>query len=384
MYTESDKRILYIIGPMLVLTCVSIVWAFIYLIFVKEDTAPTTVAITVTTIEEIGAPAPKGSNILTEDEFEIYAKTSEAFSYTTYEEYYADASTQISIVERNNVGDANKELYDITSQNFNVYYGNNRISPLFPMAVANVETPSRADHNLTWSALYPSKYAPVDKMDTFNVCDVANNPDILAPLSAEVSTRDRGALQMSPTYGTSNKSINETMSGTEADKLKQNGYPSGASRWASGASTSPGDRFYLPDVCKRMQAAMQGQVDNMFKNNYTPATDMQLIAMCAMGHHSSGVWYHKDKNKTVGKWKSGQLAYEYATKIGNADFVNYLDDAVKEDNIYFLSSTQATNIYKEYFGDCDFSKYCTRDIVCTYPIKVMYNYLKLKQLYNGE
>jgi hypothetical protein len=88
------------------------------------------------------------------------------------------------------------------------------------MALANVETPGRADNSITWSSLFPSKYADVSTMGTFDVTTVLSDPKIYAALSSEYSTKYRGALQMSTTYGTGNSAINRQMSGSEVSKLK--------------------------------------------------------------------------------------------------------------------------------------------------------------------
>ena len=149
-----------------------------------------------------------------------------------------------------NISDANSALYDLADKYFQVYYGSMRLSPITPLAIANVETPGRADNNVTWSALFPSKYVPINMLYTMDVTTVLSSESIYKPLSTEYSTRDRGALQMSPTYGTNNDYFNRLMSDSEVDKLSTIS-DSKHENWIKGASSKRGDRFYVPDVCLR-------------------------------------------------------------------------------------------------------------------------------------
>ena len=243
-----------------------------------------------------------------------------------------------------------------------------------------METPGRANHDVTWSALFPSKIVPIDLLDTMDVTTVISNPEYFKPLSTEYSTRDRGALQMSPTYGTGLKEYNALMSGTEKEKLSKVS-TANYSSWVSGASDKPGDRFKVSDVCLRLGGSMQQAIQFMIKNDYKPKSDLHLIAMCAMHHHNSGVWYFKDKNKSVGRWLSGAKAYEWSAAISDDAMLKALSDyARSNENVYFIDSKQAVEIYKSVYST-PMSEYATKDIVCTYPIKVLYAYIKLCMLY---
>lgn len=317
---------------------------------------------------------------LTVTEFETFEASGSESSFSTSEGFSSTSPVTVQTSTSKSVSYANKELYEISNEYFDVTYGSTKVSPLFPMALANVETPSRADNSKTWSALFPSKYVDVSLMRTFCVTDVVKDETIFKALSSEVSTRDRGALQMSPTYGTNYDYINKMMSGAEKAKLKtvdNNGHAS----WVSGASDSPGDRFYLPDVLLRMRGASTKQIENMIKNDYQPSSDLQLIAMLAMGHHSSGVWYHSNHSKSVGCWKSGEAAFTYASKFSDDAFTDKIIAYAKQSNKLYIDSNTAKSIYSSVYTD-SLNTYATKDIVCTYPIKAVYAYVKLSLLYN--
>ena len=373
-----DKKKLVIAGIVFLMLVLVEVFVIDYAISKRDDND--NIVINDLEIIDFGVDVPTGKHKMSIEEFEVFKTSDAGSSFESYEDYVTSASVvQVNTESKVNASGANEELYNVSDEYFIVYYNNDRVSPIFPMALANVETPSRADNSKTWSALFPSKYVSTDLMRTFDVTNVVTDSNVYKALSSEVSTRDRGALQMSPTYGTNNSEINKLMSGTEKDKLKTVD-TSKCSSWASGASSSPGDRFYLPDVLLRMRAASNLQISNMIKNDYQPETDMQLVAMLAMGHHSSGVWHFNNHNKSVGCWKSGELAFTYAKKLGNSEFVNAVKDYASNSDKLYIDNNVAKTIYCKVYPE-SFSTYSTKDIVCTYPIKVMYAYIKLSMLY---
>lgn len=326
---------------------------------------------------------PVGSTQLTREEFAALQEAGLMQQFETYENYTASGSlSSMEYMTAQVTADGvNRTIYDIADSNFNVWYGEMRVSPIVPMAISNVETPGRADHSITWSSLFPSKIVPIDYLETFDVTSVISNQTWYQALSSEYSTRDRGCLQMSPTYGTGNSTINAMMSGTEKDKLAQVD-TSDYAWWVSGASDQPGDRFYLPDVCLRMTGAMQAQTQYMLTNDYVPKTDMQLVAMLIVSHHNSGVWCYKDHNKSVGAWRSGQKCYDWCEVITQQNVIDKLTELAMSSDQCFIDSNVANQICTE-LGINNYSEYSTKSIVCTYPIKALYAYIKLCILYTS-
>ena len=168
---------------------------------------------------EYASHVPSGTSVMSEEEFDALQGTT---TFETYVDYVASVDTSFkSTTPTITASGANADLFDYCDKYFHVYYGAVRLSPIFPMALANVETPGRADFTKTWSSLFPSAVADVSKMGTFCITDVVANSKTFYTLSTEYSTRDRGALQMSPTYGTNNSTVNSMMSGNEVDKLSK-------------------------------------------------------------------------------------------------------------------------------------------------------------------
>lgn len=334
------------------------------------------------TITNTGMAVPEYSKEgITKDIYEEFIAGTTGSTYTSYEDFMSQSDTLMGQESAAiSATGANRDLYLAADQYFICYYGSQRLSPVFPMAISNVETPGRADNSVTWSALFPSKYIDVSQMLTADVTTVASDPRVLSALSREVSTRDRGSLQMSPTYGTSNDAVNSEMSGTEKDKLAKID-TSSCSSWASGASDSPGDRFFLPDVCRRLSAAMSQSISYMLKNDYVPQNDIQLLAMCAMSHHNSGVWYYGDKSRPIGSWKSGGAAYELTVKLSSQEFISVLTESVRESTDLYIDTGKAEKLWSRAYPNESLSQYTSNSIVYSYPIKALYAYLKLCMLY---
>lgn len=383
MNTENSRLSIHDISILAVCVLISIIAIIVAIGAISTDRKRQNMAKVVEPLEriEVDYNTPSSSYMLTREEFSALQEAGIMQQFETYESYTASgsqSSMEYTTVQITADG-INRELYDIADKYFNVWYGEMRVSPILIMAISNVETPGRADHDITWCSLFPSKIVPIEYLHDFNVTSVVSNDDWFRALSSEVSTRDRGCLQMSPTYGTGNETVNNQMSGTERDKLALVD-TSKYSGWVSGASTSPGDRFYLPDVCLRMTGALQAQTQYMLTNNYAPKTDIQLIVMMAASHHNSGIWCFKDHSKSIGAWRSGDLVYEWCEKVASQPMVDKLTEIARTTDSCFIDTNQAQAVCSE-LGMNDYSKYSTKSIVCTYPIKVLYAYIKLCMLY---
>ena len=120
----------------------------------------------------------------------------------------------------------------------------------------------------------------------------------------------------------------------------------------------------------------------MQTNGYQAKTDFQLYAMLAMGHHNSGVWYHKNKNKAVGVWISGQKAYEWSELVSSKEMVNVLTQYASTHKDTYIDSKTAEALFKKVYNE-NTKDYASKPIVCWYPIKALYAYIKLCMLYTS-
>lgn len=393
-FYEEYKYFILAIVAFLTVGTLSLTGYFIHKYYVKPKQFITTEIASI----DIGVDVPETHYVPSQEYFNkiptaTLPSNSEGMEVFTTEEIFGVDTEDSSFEEQESssfedtrgipkavISDANAALFDLADKYFQVYWNNQRLSPIIPLAVANVETPGRADNTKTWSALFPSRYVDIGYLYNMDVTTVVSDPSIYKPLSTEYSTRDRGALQMSPTYGTGNDYFNSMMSGNEVDKLR-NVDTAAYSGWVSGASSKPGDRFYIPDVCLRLSAAYTDAISRMASNSYTPENDYMLIAMCAMYHQQSGVWSNSNHNKSVGKWKSGEKALDYARSVSSVNMLEALRDyAIEHPDKYYIDADVAKTIYKKETGN-SMSDYATSTLVCTYPIKVEYAYIKLCIMY---
>ena len=382
-----------------VITCVVVCIVFItslgvVLPKIAEEAKNTDINLPTLEIKGMTHVATQGTYVMTEEEFEEFKTTEPTITFSTYEDYvttvsntFVDTSTTFSdsyTPEPVITGsDANLKIYNYCDKYFQCYYGTTRVSPLFPMALANVETPGRADNTKTWCSLFPSRYADLSLIDDFSIVDVVSDPKIYTALKSDYSTKYRGPLQMSVTYGSGNKELNKRMGPSEAERLKSVDTSNCAS-WVSGASKYPGDRFNIPDMLLRLQTAMVYNIENMAKNNRNPKTDYQLYAMLAVGHNSGcGVWAIRNENQHVGNWLSAKKCYEWCELMSSDSMINNLNDyASKSADIYLTSST-ATRLIEKVYPGLRYQDYTTSGINARYPLIVLYNQIKLGQLYSG-
>lgn len=337
---------------------------------------------------DMGFSEPVTKYVPTKEYFEIFGTAEIPQMYETYDKFYANADKAgftdeyAGFDEVWDVTEANQALYDLADKYYQVYWGNKRVSPLFPLAIANVETGGRADRSITWSSLYPSAILPISMLYDADVTTVVSDSSYYKPLSTEWSTRDRGAMQMSPTYGTGNEYFNKQMSGNEKDKLSEVD-TSKYSSWTSGASSRPGDRFYAPDVCLRLASANTDAIEYMYKYDYIPTSDAQLVCMLSQYHHRSGVWSNKDHSNKCGEWKSSGQAFEFSKKLSSQGFVDVLKKHAKEHPDKFtITRDEALTLYTEYFGS-NFNEYTESKLVGCYPITVLYAYIKIGIMYSS-
>ena len=393
MFVQNSKRNTILVLSCLFVTCFIILVSILSLVSnSKEEVNLSKLATNSLQKVDIGVPHPATSYVPSKDyfkkhEFATVPKNYETFTVFSTEDIIEESPASF-IVEQETTpitlkeapSDANKALYNLADKYFICYYGSDRVSPILPLALANVETGGRADYSKTWSALFPSRIVPLDYLYTMDVTTVISDASYYNSLSKEYSTRDRGALQMSPTYGTGDSYFNGLMSGTEVSKLK-NVDTSNYTTWCQGASSNSGDRFYIPDVCLRLSAAYTQAVSYIVNNGYQPKSDLQLIAQLAMHHQQSAVWCKSNHELSVGKWRSGKLAYEYSQLITSQDFVNVVSNYVKSNpNKFFIDADEANALFKSTGKDMD--TYATSSMVCTYPIKVIYAYIKLCTMYS--
>lgn len=310
--------------------------------------------------------------------------------------------------------ECNAVLFQICRENFTVNINGVSVSSLLPMILANNESGIRADTSITFSALYPSKIiTPNSAEDIYNAncLDVLSNKEVFSELAADWWTRDRGPVQMNPSYGIHNDAFYSQMGVSEQEVLKDFEIPSNftayttkegsidASKWVAEASGERGDRFNPRDICLRLSSEFNYAL-SMASETYAVDSSILALAMCSIHHGAGSVWNSAFVDKEIGYWNSGSRAYELACALTSQAGYDLIKECVEKDIDTArskganpdagLSTDKAYRIFLDlqnadivqgmsyYVGSGKYSK----DYL-VYPIKSLYDYIQLSLLYNG-
>lgn len=316
--------------------------------------------------------------------------------------------------------DCNSKLFEICNKYYLATYAGKQLSPLIPMAIANTETPGRADNTITYSSLFPSKCVPVTSAESINNMSclaVIESPEAFSALASDHWTRDRGALQMNPSYGIEYEAFNSLMGPSESEILanisglgvdfsaytaKQPRYNNtiGIDEWLAMASSYPGDRYNVKDSVLRLAAASQSAV-NDFTANYEIINDAQEMCIVAMHHNSGSVWNPSYISKKVGNWRSGAVAYRYCCAVSSVEFIakikalciERLTEARNSGKTppMILERYDAKKLFDEAFKEGIVDDYNTYvytgryyEVTYLYPIQALYAYTMLGLAYSGR
>lgn len=316
--------------------------------------------------------------------------------------------------------ECNSKLFDICNKYYLATYQGVQLSPLIPMALANIETGMRADQSITYSSLFPSKCVPVtsaEAISNMSCIAVLESPEVFSQLASDHWTRDRGALQMNPNYGTGVPAFDSLMGPSEASILSNigsvgmdfTGYQANEPRlgrtidadiWLSQLSSAPGDRFNVKDSVLRLAAASQEAVD-LYSSQYEIKNDMEMMALVAMHHNSGSVWNPSFSTKSVGNWRSGFAAHSYLEGITCDDFIKMLrkycmerlETARREgkDIPMTLDRSDAKVLFEQAVDAelvRDYGTYVQQgryyEVTYCYPIQALYAYMMLGLVYSGK
>lgn len=316
--------------------------------------------------------------------------------------------------------ECNSALYDLCNKYFLASYHGIQLSPLLPMAVANVETPERANNRITYSSLFPSGVVSVTSPDAIvNMSCVAvlEDEQMFNAMASDYTTLKRGPLQLSDSYGTSHSAYNSLMGPSEASILTNvagvgidySGYQAyeastlhilTVNDWLARVSANPGDRYNTRDSVLRFASVSQDSV-NKYVEQYDIRNDMELVSLVAIGHNTEGVWDASMASKGVGSWRSGVNASNFVKDISGNDFVAKVRDLqtqnlqmAREENRKIpmgINKSEVRELYNEAVSQGILSEVQTYtyggssgEDTTFFPIQVMYSYLMLAAVYSGN
>lgn len=314
--------------------------------------------------------------------------------------------------------EANSKLFDVCSRYYLVSYNHTPASPIYPMAIANIETGFRADQDVTYSSLYPSAILPFNgaaDIDNMSSLQVLQSAEVFNKLAKDHWTRDRGPFQMNPDYGITYDSFNSLMGPSEETVLSGvtgnfTGYATSEARtggtitaesWLGWLSQHPGDRHNPKDAVLRLAAANTKAVEQIGQT-YSIDSEPMFVVMMAQYHGNSSIWTASGYSKTMGNWRSGYMAYSYALDVGSQEFytiikdlaISNLNEARKTGSRIPLTiedaevqnviwpKAEAAGIVKDYGAYINEGRYY--QITYCYPVRALYAYIMLSLLYSGN
>lgn len=314
----------------------------------------------------------------------------------------------------------NSKLFELCNKYYLTTYKGEQLSPLIPMALANNETPGRANHEITYSALFPSACVPVTSasaIENMSCIAVIESADTFKKLASDHWTRDRGALQMNPAYGTGHEAFNSLMGSSEKSILSNarnmgidfTGYVAneprfnrtiGVSEWLDNLSEHPGDRHNVKDCILRLASASQDAVDQ-FTTMYDINDDYHALTIIAQHHGSSSIWLKQYRDKAIGNWRTGYSAYKYSLDVTSNDFImmlkEYCSDVLQTARdkgkcpAMSLDRKTAKKLWNQAVDKGylqDYSFYVREgnyfEVTYLYPVQALYNYMMLGLVYSGR
>lgn len=291
--------------------------------------------------------------------------------------------------------DLNQHLLNLCYAYFNVSMSGCKLSPLFPMAIANVETGGRADPNKTFSSLMPSKYVkcdtPVD-IDNYSILSLFESEYAYNALTQEWSTNERGSLQENYGYGV--KGLTLPSERSIIDQAYPDGnYPAWVEDWwLRGVSVDAGDRFSIQGSVSRLQVSCN-QTASWVDQQYFVDNELQAVGILAIAHGASSAFNPVVRDRTVGNWISGQRAYDYATALSQPEAYGVIRDyAMSTYPNRTISRATAKKLLEEMSSKGlidDIGTYVhlsgnLAEVSYTYPVCVLYAYTQLGFFYSGR
>ena len=257
--------------------------------------------------------------------------------------------------------DRNLDLLDCCYAYFDVYVGDNKLSPLLPLALSNVEHPDWADPNVTFSSLFPSSCVDCLIKD-YSVLTLFSSKEAYDMLAVE---GPRGSLSMSTGIGAVGLNLP-----SELDII-HNAYPNGGypkwveEWWLRGVSKESGDRFSVEGSVSRL-SNFCNQASTISLKDYEVTSEVQAIALLSM--------LLADPQVNI------DLAMQYASDLTSVSSLavirrhansTYPETSITED--------VAIQLYEEIGASSSLP-----EGVRIYPIRILYAYLQVGYFYSGK
>lgn len=314
----------------------------------------------------------------------------------------------------------NLYLYDVCQTYLSDFKcGDISLSPLLPLAEANNEG-GRVDTSETFSGMAPTAvydFSSVGELRDFNVTRVLDSEATWLAMTTEYSTRDRGALQCNPGYGSDDveygTSEYELLTAYITDHPEVLNYSSNkdtcgvtfnVSKWINSSRTKLGDRFHVESIIRLFAAEKQSETAAILAKFGTVESEYQVYAIMAYLHWMSG-FLGLDASRPYAGFQTIGRAYEYCAFLGTDGAVSTIRDKCMQDILEarsagknppsYIGTTTATQLFETfvqrglckewdyYFRHTPWSPYDQGVTACTYAIQIIYSVIQMELLYSG-
>lgn len=315
----------------------------------------------------------------------------------------------------------NTYLYEVC-QEFagSLYCGDIQLSPLLPLAEANLEG-GRVDRSQTFSAMASTSvytYSSVDELKEFNVTRVLDSKETWLKMSSEYYTRDRGALQCNPNYGANDPAYGPSERTLLDAYVQENGLPDyGTNKdskgntftvqdWINYSRVKYGDRFNVESMI-RIFADEKARVEipGIERNFQNIQNEYHVYAIMAYNHWIGSGFMTMDQDTAYAGFQSIGRAYEYCEAISSPKAIEIIYSQCLQDiqaargrGDYPPRCLDKTGGYRVFDllvqeGVCkDWDYYFRHKVTngwdqgntaCTYALGVIYGVMQMNLLYSG-
>ena len=315
----------------------------------------------------------------------------------------------------------NTYLYEAAQEySGNLYCGGFHLSPLLPLAEANLEG-GRVDRSETFSAMASTSvydFSSVEELRDFNVTRVLDSEETWRKMSSEYYTRDRGALQCNPNYSSNKPSYGPSERSLLDEYVAEHGMPDygtntdsrgntfTVSDWISSSRVKYGDRFNVASMLQMFADEKSlVEIPGIEKNFSNIQNEYHVYAIMAYNHWIGSGFMTMDKSTAYAGFKTIGRAYEYCEDISSPKAIEIIYAQCLQDiqsararGTYPPRCLDRTGGYRVYNllvqeGVCKDWDYYFRhkvtngwdqgDTACTYALGVIYGVMQMNLLYSG-
>lgn len=315
----------------------------------------------------------------------------------------------------------NTYLYRVCQQYAgNLYCAGIQLSPLLPLAEANLEG-GRVDTSETFSAMASTSvydFSSVEELKNFDVTRVLDSKETWLKMSTEYYTRDRGALQCNPNYGANDPAYGPSEKTLLDAYVAEHGVPDyGTNKdsrgnvftvadWIAYARTKYGDRFNVESMLQIfVDEKTNVEIPGIEKNFTNIQNEYHVYALMAYNHWIGSGFMTMNEDSAYAGFKTIGRAYEYCEDISSPEAIEIiyakciqdiqaarkkgknpprcLDKTTGRAVFESLADAGVCQEWDYYFRHLKSNGWDQGDTACSYAIGLIYGVMQMNLLYSG-